>query len=263
MLMARIAANVGERQNDHREARGAGFFRRWGWRGLRLCWLADFKRIDADRFGDVLELGRSEITDREVKPPLYLTIGVLGEADRAWLGYAFQPRGDIDAVPHEIAILLFDDVTEMNADAELDAPIGLHASIAVDEASLHFDGAAHGIDYAAELDDAAVARALDDAAVMGGDGGVDEVATEAPQARKGAVLVRPGEPAVADDIGHQDCCEFPGLGHSSGNPALRRPSNTAGIPGPCSISHLTVSLGLRRRACAKASCASSNLPACA
>ena len=44
-------------------------------------------------------------------------------------------------------------------------------------------------------------------------GGVDEVATEAAKARERAVLVSTGEPAVADHVGHQDCCEFPGLGH--------------------------------------------------
>jgi hypothetical protein len=33
----------------------------------------------------------------------------------------------------------------------------------LDDAVLHFDGAAHHIDHAAEIDDAAVARALDDA----------------------------------------------------------------------------------------------------
>ena len=41
---------------------------------------ADFNRIDPDRLGDVLELGRAEIGDREIEPPLDLTIGVLGEA---------------------------------------------------------------------------------------------------------------------------------------------------------------------------------------
>jgi hypothetical protein len=48
---------------------------------------------------------------------------------------------------------------------------------------------------------------------MGGDGRVDDVAAKAPEARKGPVLVNTGEPAVADHVDHQDCCEFPGLGH--------------------------------------------------
>ncbi len=50
----------------------------------------------------------------------------------------------------------------------------------------------------------AVAGALDDAAVMGGDGRIDQVAAESPEAREGSVLVGAGKPAVADDVGHQD-----------------------------------------------------------
>ena len=60
MLLFRVAANIGERQNDDREARWGGFFVRRGRRGLRLSGLADVKRIDPDRLGDVLELGRPE-----------------------------------------------------------------------------------------------------------------------------------------------------------------------------------------------------------
>ena len=51
--------------------------------------------------------------------------------------------------------------------------------------------------------------------------------------------------------------------HSSGSPALRRPSNEAGRFGVCSFSHLSVIAGLRRRASARAVFASSSLPACA
>ena len=61
----------------------------------------------------------------------------------------------------------------------------------------------------------AVAGALDDAAVMRGDRGIDQIATEAPQARQGAILVRPGEPAVADNVGDQDCSEFTRFPHGA------------------------------------------------
>ena len=58
---------------------------------------------------------------------------------RARLGQAFEPRGDIDAVAHQIAVALLDDVAEMNADAKLDAALGRHAGIALDHPVLHFD----------------------------------------------------------------------------------------------------------------------------
>ena len=84
---------------------------------------------------------------------MHLPVGVLGEADRAGLGDAFQARGDIDAVAHQVAVALLDDVAEMNADAKLDAAIRRHAGVALDHAVLHFDRAAHRVDHAAELDE--------------------------------------------------------------------------------------------------------------
>ena len=59
---------------------------------------------------------------------------------------------------------------------------------------------------------------------MESDGRVDEVAAQCAQPRKRPLLVGAGEPAIADNIGDQDRRKFPGLAHSSGIPALRRPS---------------------------------------
>ena len=129
------------------------------------------------------------------------------------MAIAFQPRGDIDAVAHQIAVALLDDVAEMNADAELDAAVVRHAGVALDHRVLHFDGAAHGVDDAAELDERAVAGALDDAPVMHGDGRIDQIAAQRPQPRQRAILVRAGEPAVADHVGGQDRRELAGFTH--------------------------------------------------
>ena len=82
-------------------------------------------------------------------------------------------------------------------------------------AGLHFDRAAHGVDDAAKLDDPTVAGALDDAAVIHGDGRIDQIAAERPKARQRPVLVRAGEPAIADDIRDQDRRELPGLAHGA------------------------------------------------
>ena len=206
-----------------RRSRGAAarISRGRGRRGLRLGRLADFERIDADRLGYVLELGRAEIVDREIEPPFDLPIGVLGQADRAGRADAFQPRGDIDSVAHQIAVGLLDDIAKMDADAEFDAALGRQARVALDEAVLHFDRATHGVDHAAELDEAAVAGALDDPPAMRGDGGVDQIAAQPPQARQGAILVRASQPAVADHIGDQDRRNFPGFGHGASSRVMQ------------------------------------------
>ena len=180
---------------------------------LRLRRLADFERIDPDRLGDVLELGRAQIAHGKIEPRLHLPIGVLGKTDGAGLGDAFQSRGDIDAVAHQIAVALLDHVAEMDADAELDAALGRKAGVALDHTVLHLDGAAHGIDHAAELNDGSVAGALDHAPIMDGDGRVDQIAAQRSQPRQCAILVGASKPAVSDHIRHQNRREFPGLGH--------------------------------------------------
>jgi hypothetical protein len=72
----------------------------------------------------------------------------------------------------------------MNADAELDALVGRDVGVALDHRPLDFDGAVHRINNAPELDNCAVARALDDPAMTHGDGRVDQVASERPQPRR-------------------------------------------------------------------------------
>ena len=154
---------------------------RWGGPGrFRLRRLADFERINPDRLGDVLELDRAQIAHGEIEPRLDLPIGLLGKTDGARLGDAFQSCGDVDAVAHQVAVALLDNIAKMNADAELDAALGRKASVALDHAVLHLDGAANGVDHAAKLDDAAVAGALHHATVMDGDGRVDQIAAERP-----------------------------------------------------------------------------------
>jgi hypothetical protein len=132
---------------------------------------ADFKRIDPHRLGDVLEFCLAEIVDRKIEPRLDLPIGVFGKTDGAGFGDAFQSRGDIDAVAHQIAVALLDHIANMNADAELDAALGRKAGVALDHAVLHLDGAAHGVDHAAELNEAPSPVRLTTRPVVHGDVG--------------------------------------------------------------------------------------------
>ncbi len=110
-------------------------------------------------------------------------------------------------------VALLNDVAQMDADPELDMLVPRDARVAFDHSDLDFDRAAHYVDDAAELGDEPVARALYDTAVMRSDRGIDEIATEAPQARQGAILVRRGKSAVTNNVGHQDCSELTGLAH--------------------------------------------------
>jgi hypothetical protein len=54
-------------------------------------------------------------TGRAMAPPRpALPVGLLGQADCAGLGGAFEPRGDIDSVAHEVAVALLDDVADIS-----------------------------------------------------------------------------------------------------------------------------------------------------
>ena len=171
------------------------------------------QRIDPDRSFDVLELRRAQIGDFHVEPASDLTIGVLGETDRARRCHPLEPGGDIDPVAHQIAVSLLHDIAEMDADTKFDALLRRHAGIALNHAALDFDGAAHSVDHAAKLDERPVAGQLDSAAVMQGDGRVDEVAAQSPELRQRPILIGPGESAVADHVGDQDRSDLARLAH--------------------------------------------------
>ena len=75
---------------------------------------------------------------------LPLPIGVLRETNCARLRNALQPRGDIDAVAHQVAVALLDHVTDVNPSAEFDPAVHRHAGVSLNEAVLHLDRAADG-----------------------------------------------------------------------------------------------------------------------
>ena len=101
---------------------------------------------------------------------------------------------------HQVAVAFFDDVPEMYADAKFDAALGRHASVALDHAVLHFDRQTHRVHYAAELHNGSIAGALDDAAMVHRDYGINQIATDRPEPRQNSIFVRAGESAIADHI---------------------------------------------------------------
>jgi hypothetical protein len=103
----------------------------------------------------------------------------------------------------------------VNADAKFDAFVERDPRIALDHGVLHFECAAHRVDDVAKLDDAAIAGALDDAAMMHGDCGIDQIAAQRTQPRQRSIFVGAGESAIADHIRDQDRRNFPGLAHGA------------------------------------------------
>jgi hypothetical protein len=74
-------------------------------------------RKDAETEGtpsghDPFHLRLGEIRDRHVEPAAHLTVGVLGQTNCARPGDPFQSRSDVDAVAHQVAGALLDDVAK-------------------------------------------------------------------------------------------------------------------------------------------------------
>jgi len=98
-----------------------------------------------------------------------------------------------------------DDVADVDADAKVEPLVGSDTRVALGHAALHVDRAAHGIDHAREFQEQTVAGRLDDAAVMFGDLGVDELTPVGFQRCQRAAVVHAHEARVPDHIERDDC----------------------------------------------------------
>src|SRR6202040_2046699 len=103
--------------------------------------------------GDVLKSLVAEVDEFFPEFVTHLTIGVFGKADSAGLRDSFQPRRDVDAIAHEIAVGLFDDVAQVNADTKFYTALGRQASIALDHAVLSLDRTTDSVDNTSKLDE--------------------------------------------------------------------------------------------------------------
>jgi hypothetical protein len=79
-----------------------------------------------------------------------------------------------------------------------------HRRIPLQHRLLHVDGALHGLGDAAELNEQAIARGLDETAVMLGDLGIDQLAAERAELLKRSRFVGLHQPRIPNHIGGDD-----------------------------------------------------------
>ena len=103
----------------------------------------------------------------------------------------------------------------MDSNASLNTLVRGDPRVALGHARLHLDGGSRRLDHAAEVNHCAVARALDEPAVVERDRRVDEVAAQSSQSPNRPLFVGASKPAEADDVGNQDHRDFPRFGHIS------------------------------------------------
>ena len=159
--------------------------------------------IDMDRPGDVLDAVLAQIGEADRKLLADMLAHRRADADLAGLGERLEPRRDVDAVAKDV-VALDDHVAHVDADAKADALAFVDVGIAVFHSLLHHDGAAHRIDDRGELDQEAVARGLDDAALVLGDQRIDELPAMGLERGERPFLVDAHEARVSRHVRGED-----------------------------------------------------------
>jgi hypothetical protein len=116
--------------------------------------------------------------------------------------------GHVHALAEDV-VVLDDDVADMNADAEFDAPVRRDVGIARGHSALDIDGTADGVDDAGELGQQPVAGRLHQASAMLGELGIEQKGPMGPQPTDRAFLVGTDQPTITSDIGREDGREPP------------------------------------------------------
>ena len=120
---------------------------------------------------DVLQQSFAEIVKAKRRLGTYLPEGVIRQENTAGLTLVLDTRRDVDAVAEDV-VAVDDDVAHVDADTETEiGGAGRYCR-------LHRHRACHRIDRARELHKHAVASGLDDATLVFGDGGIDELAPQ-------------------------------------------------------------------------------------
>jgi len=182
------------------------------------------KRIDPYGTRDVFDVLLAPIREPVRQLIANLVVDDAGNADPAGFGERFQACRDIDAIAKDV-VAVGNHVAEIDTNAKPDALLLGQIGSAVKHAALHLGGTAHRVDDAGKFRQQPVARGFDDATMVLGDLGINQLPAMGLQALKCAFLVRAHQARIACYISGEDRGETAGRGHySSGIPALRRPA---------------------------------------
>ena len=158
--------------------------------------------IRPDRFFDVLDLLRTKIGERYRQNLPDLLVGRAGDTHSSRLRQRLQPRRNVHPVPEQIT-RTHHHVTNVNADAKVDALLRRQAGVCFRQRRLRFHRALHGVHGAPELRENTVARGVRDAASVVRDGLVEDRASLG-QPLERSDLVGAHEAAIAFDVSRED-----------------------------------------------------------
>jgi hypothetical protein len=131
------------------------------------------ERIRPHRLLDILDLLCAEVGERNRQNLPDLSVCLTGNTNAPRPRQALQPRCNVHPVPEQITPA-HHHVTDVDADAEVDALVCRKRCVGLGQRRLRLYRALHGIDGAAELSKHTVARAVRDAPPVVGDGFVED-----------------------------------------------------------------------------------------
>ncbi len=133
-------------------------------------------------------------------PVAHLIVSGSGQEDAARIRQAFQSRRHVDAFAEDV-VVLDHDVTDIDADAQLDALSGFCFAGHFRNATLDFDRAFDGLDRAGKFQQETIAHRFHEPPSAGRDGRVDDGSSQGADRGQRPGLVLAHEAAVADDVG--------------------------------------------------------------
>jgi hypothetical protein len=141
------------------------------------------------------------------KPITNLIVSCTGDAHATGFSQPLKSGGNVHTVAVNV-IRFYDDIAEIDANAEHDTSIFGEIGVAVDHLALDIDGAPYGINDACKLDEYAVASILDDPSVVVANLGFDQVPLECVEARMCTLLIKLREARKADHVRDDDRYEL-------------------------------------------------------
>ena len=136
-----------------------------------------------------------------------LAVGVLRHEDAAGIAFAFEPHRHVDAAAVDVTAV-GNHVADVDAETELQAAVRDRVLVAPAQAALDFDRAGDATHRAGEFRQKAVASVFDNAALVLGDGRLNDLRKAGLEPGVGSLFVRRRQAGISHHIGGKDRREF-------------------------------------------------------
>jgi hypothetical protein len=158
------------------------------------------------RTRNVFELLLAAVLEWKLQPTGHVLVNTTRDADSSRRAERLKPSRHIDAVAEDV-LIVNNNVTLVHTDPEFDPLIDRDFDIAFSHRALDGHRATNSLHSARILDENAISGRFDDAPMIRGDAGIDDLTPNGFDSAERFALVVAHQPAVADHVCHQDGCE--------------------------------------------------------